>query len=194
MKGLGPTLNLTAAVGRYLELSKSESEGSVKRRGPRRISRLRLTCGLPVGRDSSLQSKQLRTLHGKTYLPPQSTLQASDSLRVTETENQTQPISTELTFKPQPLIEHSVFAQAFQPASPALTPALRVITDGAAGILRCRRLLTSIPSYTRQRIHLDATVSIRPTLSPAACARPPSDTTLKEELGLSGSSKKPSES
>ena len=86
----------------------------MRRRGPRRIPRLRLTCGLPVGRDSSLQSKQLRALHGKTHLPPQSTLQASDSLRVTETENQTQPISTELTFKPQPLIEHSVFAQAFQ--------------------------------------------------------------------------------
>ena len=85
----------------------------MRHRGPPRVSHLRLTCGLPVGRDSSLQSKQLPALHGKAHLPPRSTLQASDSLRVTERVNQTHPISTELTFKPQPLIEHSVFAQTF---------------------------------------------------------------------------------
>ena len=60
-------------------------------------------------------------------------------------------------------------------------------------MLRCGRPLTSPPSHTGLRAPLDASVPASHSL-PAACARPPSDSTLKEELGLSGSSKKPSES
>lgn len=48
--------------------SKSKSEGIAPQRGPMFISHLLLTCSVPVGKDSSRQSKQLPSLHRKAHL------------------------------------------------------------------------------------------------------------------------------
>lgn len=87
-------------------LSQNEKEAFLVR-GPPFIVHPLLTCCFPVGNDRSLQSKQLPALHGMLMLSDH-----SPSTKLPEShlgsESDLQPISTELTFKPQPLIEHWV--------------------------------------------------------------------------------------
>lgn len=86
-----------------------QSEGSVPVWAPPLIFCPLLTCRFPVGNDSSLQSKQLLALNGNAHLLSP----------YCEEETPGQPrrdkidlplISTMLTFKPQPLIEHWVIS------------------------------------------------------------------------------------
>lgn len=92
---------------RYLALSKSVRRNQRRRGPPRSLSS-------PVGRElcSVKQTAPSLCMERLIYfLCPH--LASIRLLRVTERVNQTQPISTELTLNPQPLIEHPVFAEAF---------------------------------------------------------------------------------